>query len=116
MVSEYHKRLLDIARENFNTSLLPADTREDANDILIRLEENLDECQNALDNDHVLVQYKKCVHQQLDRAANEIWEFRDENESHFDHDNDDDHSSGNSLNLLVFLIPLNLILCFLNFI
>lgn len=122
MVDEYQEMLLSITREKFNTSALSPDVREDANDILIRLQENLDECQNALSDDHKLLHYKRCVHTTLDRASNEIWEFRIDNEIHVDLEHDDDNddddgdSSGTSLTAIVFLIPINFILCLLSFI
>lgn len=120
MVDEYQEMLLSITREKFNTSSFPADIQEDANDILIRLTESLDDCQNALNDDHKRLHYRRCVHETMDRASTEIWEFRIDNENQPDLENDDtdndDHSSGSSLTSLVFLISLSSLLSLPNFI
>mgnify|MGYP003449877262 FL=1 len=123
MVDEYQEMLLSITREKFNTSSFPADVREDANDILIRLTESLDDCQSALSDDHKLFLYKRCVHETMDRASTEIWGFRIDNENQPDlqndenNDYDDNHySSGVTLTSLAFLILLKSILSFLKFI
>lgn len=115
MVDEYQEKLLAMIRENFNTTILPPDEKEDANDIIVRLEENLDECQKALDDDHKLFEYKKCVREKVDEASNEIWEFRQEHESASYDDDDDDvdhsHSSESSLTLFVYFC---VALCLIN--
>jgi hypothetical protein len=116
MVDEYQKKLLEKARENFNISSLPSVAREDGNDILIRLEENLDECRNLLKSDHMLWEYKVCIYQRLDTFENEIWDLRQslrDEEDESSNDDDFDDSSANSLNAIVLLIPMSLILCLL---
>jgi hypothetical protein len=113
MVDKYQEMLLVKARENFNISALPLVAREEGKDILIRLEENLDECRSSLKSDHTLWQYKICIYQHLNTFEDEIWDLRQSLRDEEDESTNDIDSSAKSLNAIVLLIPTSLILCLL---
>jgi uncharacterized protein YvpB len=103
-VNEYQAVLIALANTKLNVTALPKFAQEDGREIMSELGENLSECRNQLQSDHMLWQYKVCVHQQLDSTDNQIWDLINQlsTDSSREHDDDDDSAS---LKLAIF-VPL----------
>lgn len=81
---------------------IPEYAREDGRDIINELRDELVDCKENLLRTHSLVNFRSCVHQQIEDAEDQIWEFEQSLQE----------SSASKLSLHASLIALILIYLF----
>jgi hypothetical protein len=113
-VDEYQESVVEFAKEKLNITFLPKIAQDDAYEIINVLKENLNDCKTKLASDHLMWQYRVCVHQYIDTAESQIADMMSSFPEKYDDDNEDTVSdTGNSSTNAAYLVPLNLILSYL---
>jgi hypothetical protein len=109
-VNDYQAILVALANTKLNVTALPKYAQEDGHYIMNELRENLDECRHRLANDHMLWQYKVCVHQHLDTSDNRIWDLVNSLSTDSSReDNDDDDSGSMKLAMLMPVLAMSVV-------